>query len=306
MNLDLFRSLLSITEHGSLNRAAEQLRVSQSTLTRQMQALEGEVGGKLLERTTSGVALTAAGHVLVEKIKPVLTQVDEALEAVRRLNKGQSEQIRIGYLMSAAAEYLHPALLSLKKTHPQVKAKLHDLTPGEQIAWLRRGELDVAIMGQAGESLGKEFYIRKFAASSIYVAVAETHRLASKPSITLKELRSERFVGAAEADMPGHNTWIANLCRRAGFRAKFVENAESVTDSFALILTDEAVGLFPEYHRRAAAPGLVFVRLAEPGLEWDLYVAWQRGVLSASVRALVDALTQSTGKSLFRSSLRTK
>jgi len=293
MNVDFFRSLLAITEHGSLNRAADQLRVSQSTLTRQMQALEGDVGGKLLERTSSGVALTAAGHVLVEKIRPVLAQMDAVLEEVRRMNKGQSEQLRIGYLMSAAAEYLHPALLALKKTHPEVKAKLHDLTPGEQIAWLRRGDLDVAIMGQAGEALGNEFYLRKFAASPVYVALAETHPLATQPSVRLSELRGQKFIGADDADMPGHNAWVKKVCRTAGFRVSFTENAESVTDSFAMILTDGAVGLFPEYHRKTRVAGVVFRRLAERKVTWDLYVAWQRGRASNALRTFVDALKSS-------------
>ena len=65
MNLDLLRSFFAIAEFGSMSKAAEQLHVSQSTLTRQMQTLETEVGGQLMERGHSGVALTAAGHALL-------------------------------------------------------------------------------------------------------------------------------------------------------------------------------------------------------------------------------------------------
>ena len=55
MNLDLLRSFFAISEFGSLSKAAEQLHVSQSTLTRQVQALETEIGGQLLERGHRGV-----------------------------------------------------------------------------------------------------------------------------------------------------------------------------------------------------------------------------------------------------------
>ncbi|HEY9250034.1 MAG TPA: LysR family transcriptional regulator, partial [Rariglobus sp.] len=63
------KSFFAIVEQGSLNKAAERLRVSQSTLTRQMQSLEQEVGGALLERSPGGVALTATGHALAEKMR---------------------------------------------------------------------------------------------------------------------------------------------------------------------------------------------------------------------------------------------
>jgi DNA-binding transcriptional LysR family regulator len=65
VNLDVLRSFFAICDFGSLSKAAEQLHVSQSTLTRQMQALEAEIGGQLLERGHRGVALTAAGHALL-------------------------------------------------------------------------------------------------------------------------------------------------------------------------------------------------------------------------------------------------
>jgi len=292
MNLDLLRSLTAIVAHGSLNRAAEQLRVSQSTLTRQMQALENEVGGRLLERTSSGVALTATGHVLFDGVKPLLSAFEKVLEDVRRLGRGQSEEIRIGYLMSAATEFLHPALLALRRAHPHVKAKLHNLSPGEQIARLRQGAIDVAIVGQAGATLSREFYTRKIAAVPVFVAMAETHPLAVKATVALSELRKERFVGAADVDMPGHNAWIAHVCRRAKFRPRFVQDAESITDSLAVILTEEAVGLFPEYQRKSRVPGIVFRPLSDSRIAWDLYAAWQRGRVLPAVRTLVDALVR--------------
>ena len=104
MNLDLLRSFCAVVEHGSLNQAAERLRVSQSTLTRQMQALEAEVGGRLLERSKSGVALTAAGYALHGRIGPLLVSFDEAIHETRRIARGKSTSLRVGYMTSAAAQ----------------------------------------------------------------------------------------------------------------------------------------------------------------------------------------------------------
>lgn len=290
MNLDLLRSFFAIIEHGSLNKAAERLRVSQSTLTRQMHALEHIIGGRLFERGTTGVALTTIGHALADRIRPLLATFDAAIDEVRTLACGKSAQLRVGYLLSAAADYLHLALAVLRRIHPEVKVKLHDLSPGEQIGALRRGELDLALIGNAGTFLSKEFFIRRLATLPLLVALPETHPLADKPVIQLAELKRELFIGAPERDMPGHNRWIIQLCRRAGFRPRFHDNADSLTQGLATIVMEGAVALLPEYTRQMNVPGVVFRPLRDAAAKWELIVAWQRGKVSQPLRVLIDAL----------------
>jgi DNA-binding transcriptional LysR family regulator len=290
LNLDLLRSFFAIVAQGSLSKAAERLRVSQSTLTRQMQALEHEIGGRLLERSTSGVALTATGHALFDRTKPVLAAFDAAIVEVKRSARGQSAMLRVGYLLSAAPDYLHPALTELRRLHPEVKVKLLDLSPGEQIAALRKGEIDLALIGNAGAFLSREFYVRRLAMLPVLVAMAESHPLAAQATVRLADLRREVFVGAPEADMPGHNRWVAQLCRRAGFRARFVQDADSLSHGLSTIVTENAVALMPDYAKKTPVPGVIFRPLRDTAAKWDLLVAWQRGRASIPVRALLDAL----------------
>jgi DNA-binding transcriptional LysR family regulator len=142
---ELVRSFLVVLEEGSLNRAALRLHLAQSSLTRQMQALEHEIGGALLERMASGVAPTAAGHALARRILPVLAEFEAAVSETRRFARGQNSQIRVGYMRAVATMVLNPALAVLRKTHPAVKVELFDLTQGEQITALRHGDIDVGL-----------------------------------------------------------------------------------------------------------------------------------------------------------------
>jgi DNA-binding transcriptional LysR family regulator len=290
LNLDLLRSFFEIATLGSLNKAAERLRVSQSTLTRQMHALEHDIGGALFERSPSGVALTATGHVLLDGMKPLLAKFDAALGEARKLARGQSASLRVGYIASAAQEYLNPALAALRRSHPEVKVKLLDLSPGEQIQALRKGEIDVALIGHAGSFLAKEFYVKRLSVLPVLAALAETHPLAGTSSVALADLRGDLFVGALEQDMPGHNRWVTQICRKAGFRVRFVEDADSLTHGLALVVTESAVSLLPEYAKKISVPGVVFRPLKEPAPKWDLLVAWQRGRVSAPLRTLLDGL----------------
>lgn len=293
VNLELLRTFLTVAELGSLSRAAEAQRVAQSTLTRQMTALEQELGGRLLERTPSGVALTAAGHVLRRQAAPLLSEFDRLMATVREQALGRQSTLRVGYLLSAAPRYLHPALGRLRREHPTVKVALVDQSPGEQIAALRRGELDVGLVGQVGSGLTREFYVRRIATLPVWVALAETHPLAAQTEIGLDEVAGQLHVGVRDTDIPGQNRWVTQLCRRVGVRARFTPDAEGLTHALALCVTENAVSLVPDFTRDTAVPGVVYRRLrADPPVRWDLTVAWQRGQTSPAALTLVAALTE--------------
>ena len=116
------RSFITVVEEGSLHRAAERLHLSQSTLSRQMQALEAELGGQLLERTSVGVRPTNGGHALAAKAGALLASYETTIVEVRRLLRGESKQLRIGYVGSAAHDYLNPAQASPNLSGRQIAA----------------------------------------------------------------------------------------------------------------------------------------------------------------------------------------
>lgn len=290
MNVDLLKSFVAIVGEGSLNRAAERLRVAQSTLTRQLQALEQEAGGRLLERGPKGVAPTAAGHALCEGLRPLLAAHERLWTEVRAKARGQSALLRIGYLASVVSSYLTPALAAVRRTHPEAKVSLYDLSPGEQITGLRRGELDVALLGQEGAGFSREFYTRRIATLAVFAALAEAHPLAVRRQLRVADLRSEFFIGAREDDVPGHNRWVTRLCRKAGFRARLLPDSESLAHGLATVVAESAVMLVPEYVRTVHMPGVVYVPVIEAGATWDLQVAWQRGRASAPLQTLIAAL----------------
>src|SRR5436190_2272924 len=151
--LEKLRLFLVVIEEGSLRRAAERLHISQSAITRQLQMLEHELGGRVLERTSAGVHPTNGGHALAEKAKGLLADYDAAMAEVRRFVRGESERLRIGYVASAVQEYLGPALAVLRRTYPKLKVKMLDQTPAEMIAALRHGEIDLALIGQGADLL---------------------------------------------------------------------------------------------------------------------------------------------------------
>ena len=111
-----------------------------------MQSLELDLGGRVLDRTSAGVRPTNGGHALAERAKTLLADYDSTMAEVRRLVRGESERLRIGYIIaSAAQEFLGPALAVLRRAYPRLKVKMVDQTPGEMVIALRQDKIDLAL-----------------------------------------------------------------------------------------------------------------------------------------------------------------
>ena len=288
--IKLLRSFCIVVEEGSLNRAAARLHITQPSLTRQMQALENEIGGALLERQSSGVKPTALGQAALAGVGPVLEQYDAVCADLRRQARGQRAELRIGYIGSAAHTYLNPALAALRREHPEAKVKLLDLSPGEQIAALKKGDIDLALIGQEGASLSRDFYTRKLATLGVCVVLPADHPLASRRELSPADLKKEAFIGAPDDEVPGRNQWITRLCRKAGFRPKFIADAASIGEVFSMVASDGAVTLLPDYFAQTPPPGVALVPLIDAAARWDLLLIWQRGRAPTVLKAMVALL----------------
>lgn len=290
--IDRIRALLTVIEEGSVNRAAVRLRITQPALSRQMKALEHEVGGRLLERESSGVKPTGLGHALVKAMRPLVKSYDNVMSDLRRQTRGERSELRVGYLGSAAQRFLTPALALLRKSHPAARLKLHDFSPREQIAALRSGELDVALIGQEGIAAAMEFHSAKLCSLGVCVAMADGDRLAVRKSIAIKDLKGRDFIGIDDDEMPGRNRWMTALCKTAGFKPRFVAVVDGLTNVMSHVVSESAVTLVPAYFAKSSHPGVTFVPISDARAKWDFLVLWQKGGLSVAGQSLVGTLKQ--------------
>jgi DNA-binding transcriptional LysR family regulator len=291
--IEKLRLFLTILEEGSLRRAAERCHIAQSAITRQIQLLEHDLGGRVLERTSAGVRPTSGGHALAEKARTLLADYDSAMAEVRRLVRGESDRLRIGYIASAVREYLEPALVELRRRYPKLKIKMLDQTPAEMITTLRRGEIDLVLTIYGADAFSRDFYTKKLASVPTLVALPLDHPLASQKQIPISELKNEAFVGASDLTLPGYNQKIVRLCREFGkFRPRFVAigRPSDLAEALATAANTGAVVLNPSLISHLNIPNVVMVPIADTEATWDVFVVWQRGKTAGPLRALLDCL----------------
>jgi molybdate transport repressor ModE-like protein len=295
--LEKLRLFLVVLEEGSLRRAADRLGISQSAITRQMQSLELDLGGPVLERTSAGVRPTNGGQALAERAETLLADYDSTMAEVRRLNRGESEGLRIGYIASAVQEYLGPALAVLRRAYPKLKVKMLDQTPGEMIIALRQGKIDLALTLHGTDLLSRDFYVRKLATVKSVVALPVSHRFATERQVSLSQLKGESFVRGSDDVVPGYTQRITQFCRKyGGFRPRLttIDKAtslvESLAESLALAANEEAISIQPAFISHLNVPNVVMVPIADAGATWDLFVIWQRGKIASPLRTLLSEL----------------
>ena len=119
-----FFALLKAVEHGSLTKAAEELGYTQAGLTHMMNRLEKEIGITLLQRTKSGVSLTADGEKLLPLIRDFSQQGLELEKAIRNLTESNGTVIRIASYASITNHWLPVIISNFQKDFPNVKFEL--------------------------------------------------------------------------------------------------------------------------------------------------------------------------------------
>jgi DNA-binding transcriptional LysR family regulator len=295
--LEKLRLFLVVLEEGSLRRAAERLHISQSAITRQLQVLELDLGGRVLERTSAGVRPTNGGHALAARARLLLTDYDSTMAEVRRLVRGESERLRIGYIASAAQEYLGPALAVLRRAYPKLKVKMLDQTPGEMIIALRQGEINLALTLHGADVLSRDFYARKLATVRSLVVLPVSHRFAAEKQVSLSQLKGETFVRGSDDVVPGYSQRIVQFCRKyGGFRPRMVAivGAAGLVESLAQSANEDAISIQPAFISHLNVPNAVMVPIADAGATWELFVVWQRGKTAGPLRTLLDLLPAKT------------
>ena len=212
MELRHLRYFLAVGEALNLTKASAQLRVAQPALSRQVQDLENEIGVDLLRRSPRGVTLTAEGKLFLEEVRELLKRVDESVEKVRALARGEYGELHIGYAPSPTVEILPPALSAFQKAVPRVRVLLHDLSSDELIAGLQNATLELAVMVRqpvGDETAGIEFELLR--TYPLCVAMTAAHPFARLKSVSLEKLAAEPLVGFRRKDYPEYNRILDRL-----------------------------------------------------------------------------------------------
>jgi LysR family hca operon transcriptional activator len=194
------RYFAAVAAHGSFNRAAENLHLTQPALSRQVKDLEEELGVPLFVRGKNAVTLTAAGELFYEEARDLLARADQAIQRVR--GDARSETLRVGYVTSLTTGIMPAALEKFQSTTLRVRIELADLAPREMVALAKEGGLDLLIAPSGVETEVPEFQWSELRRMALVLVMPATHPLAKLKKIAPARLRDLPLIGLGRQNFP--------------------------------------------------------------------------------------------------------
>ncbi|MET0419024.1 MAG: LysR substrate-binding domain-containing protein [Actinoplanes sp.] len=259
MDIQLLDMFATVARAGSITAAARRLSFTQSAVSRQIGALEAELGARVFDRLPRGVALTEQGRALLPHAEAILDRFTAARRAVDDVQTVGAGRLRVGAFPTAVAALVPRALAAFRGAHPRVRTELVEgLTPA-LLERLAVGDADVARVSSspAGPIDTARFHLRHLLDERILVAVSRDHRLARRRTVRLAELAGEPFIaGSADA---------VQTLLRAGLPSGFAPRIDIVaaewTAKFGCVAAGLGVSLVPALAVRAAPADIALLRL---------------------------------------------
>ena len=233
MDLRQMRYFQVLAEELNFGRAAARLHMAQPPLTRQIQALEHELGAVLFERTPRGVLLTIAGQTLYDEVPNILSLVARARSRTEQAGQGRLGRIDVGIFGASILNVIPRVLSRFRAEHPEVELFLHTMTKAEQIEALRERRITVGFNRLVPKEPDIAFSI--VLRERYLVALPASHRLCAKAEITLTDMAGEPLILYPNLPMPGLAQQVLAAFAREGLAVRVVQQVEDILTSIALV-----------------------------------------------------------------------
>ena len=232
MELSQLRYFVAVAETGNISRAAKKIFLTQPALSRQIKALEHEIGQCLFERQAHSIRLTPAGEALLREARELFQHADQMLERVR--SAGQDVRLRVGYVPSLASGLLSAAMEGFAQKHPKARIELFDLSTKEMLAGLQNDTLDVALtVGLDRGPRGLKW--TPLLKAPWQVAVNHHHELARHMQVTPAEVARGPLLVFSQRDYPEYWNLIAAWMRQRGQRPAIAGEYDGVNSLMAAV-----------------------------------------------------------------------
>ncbi len=194
MDLERLSEFAQAARCGSMKKLSEETGVPQATLAARLRSFENELGVELFRSSPSGIVLTQAGERLLPSAEEILEDLRQLRYELREAERHRYRRLRIAVTGSGLPLYLGPFLDELNLRYPDMSLELFDDTRFSIEDGLRSGTVDIYFAPVMSEFEIPGLTKTTVAASSQYVLMSWSHRLAYRNTVSLKELDGESFV----------------------------------------------------------------------------------------------------------------
>lgn len=278
MELRVLNYFLAIAREENFTKAAQQLHVTQPTLSRQIADLEAELGVKLFVRSNHSIILTEDGMRLKRRAQEILSLADKTKRDFLRKDETLSGTVSIGSGEFRSTEYLAKIISEFKRRYPLVRYEIYSGNAGNIRDYIERGLLDIGLMSEPID-IRKYNFVNMPVKEQWGVYVPDDSPLCEKESVAPEDLRGMSVVSA---------TGDFNQSRIVKWLGEFKEDTSLAASSNLpynqAVLAKEKIGVMFSIRLNCTYEKLRFIPL-NPVMEISTALAWKKEQLFSPVTA---------------------
>jgi DNA-binding transcriptional LysR family regulator len=275
MELRQLRYFVAVAEAEHFRRAANALGIAQPALSRQVTALEKELGVALFERLARGVRLSEPGRVLLAEGRRMLDEAAATAERVQRVADGQIGRLRIAFSEAASGHAaLTDSIRSFRAAHSEVELSLVSMPSGPQVEALRQGTIDAGFQYRMALQ-SDEFDHFDLAMENVLLALPQSHRLASRRSLGFADVVEEPLICIARHINPHFYDSLMAAFLARGIAPRVVQEASS-TIVLSLVSVGMGLGIVSTALRWRAPSDVIFRPIRGLSLPVPFDLVWRR------------------------------
>ncbi|GHB80750.1 LysR family transcriptional regulator [Streptomyces cirratus] len=293
IDVQRLRVLRAVAEFGSFNQAAAALRLTPSAVSQQVAALERSLGVQVVARSTRGVTLTRAGHIMVGAAESVAAELEHARQRVAALSTGRT-QLTVATFTSGGRLLLPAALTRLMAVHPRTVLHVREGEPEDTLPLVRQGAVDLALAYHfdgplpVGPGPSSRLEWTPLLEDPLHVVLPQGHRLADHDALDLADLAAEPWVlGCMKTE-----AYLRRFAERAGFDPEIRGTTSDYFFARSLVAAGMGVSLIPSIALTPGIPGLRTVPIKSPGPVRHIGVATIGGRDRPRVTTLIRTLCE--------------
>jgi DNA-binding transcriptional LysR family regulator len=285
---------LAVAEEGHFGRAAARLGLSQPPLTAQIQALEAELGVRLLERTRKGARPTREGEALLPILRRLAEDAKQVEHLARELRAGRHAPMALACVTSALFDFLPPLVRALRAAQPDAAIAVQEMDTADAVEALRRGEVDFALARVDRDR--PPLRVLPLGEDALVAALPDGHPLlATAAALPLAALAQEPLVLLPRSISPAYFDRQVSACRAAGFEPVAMREVGSAMAQLAFVAAGLGVALVSSGMARLRPPGVAFRALAEKVSSVGVALVWNAERETDGARAAVALARQVFG-----------
>ncbi|MEW9553534.1 LysR family transcriptional regulator [Nonomuraea sp. NPDC050783] len=274
MQLQQLAYFVAVAETRHFTQAAERMRVAQPSLSKQIKALENDLGAPLFSRARGNVTLTPAGEALLPLARRMLADADTARQEVAQLAGLRRGRVRLGATPSLCAGLLADALARFHRAYPGIELLVEEGGSRDLVRALARGQLDLSLIIMPLQSDDPALVTEEILRENL-VVVSPSHEPPRRPYMEIGELRGQQMVMFRR----GYDLREATLaaCRQAGFEPRLAVQGGEMDAVLRFVEAGLGVAVVPSMVLDGR-PGLAGTPLAPPGLSRTIALAHRKDV----------------------------